>query len=111
MAVDTKTVPGRRELTFSSLGEVVADAEKLVASPNTKTLGNWPLSQLLTHLATAINGSHRRHFGQSPLAHSARRATAEGTVPQEQDVPWFQTTQRRRGRFLPGRCLTPGSPR
>ena len=57
MSIDTKTVPGRRELTFSSLGEVVADAENLVASPNTKTLGNWPLGQLLTHLATAINGS------------------------------------------------------
>lgn len=57
MTVDTKTVPGRRELTFASLDEVVADAEKLVASPSTKMLGNWPLSQLLTHLTTAINGS------------------------------------------------------
>jgi hypothetical protein len=57
MTVDTKTVQGRRELTFESLDEVVVDAEKLVASPSTKMLGNWPLSQLLTHLATAINGS------------------------------------------------------
>jgi hypothetical protein len=44
MPVDTKTVPGRRELVFRSLDEVVADAETLVASPNTKMLGNWPLS-------------------------------------------------------------------
>ena len=57
MSVDTKTVQGRRELNFRSLDEVLADAERLVASPNTKMLGNWPLSQLLTHLATAINGS------------------------------------------------------
>jgi hypothetical protein len=26
-------------------------------SVDTKMLGNWPLSQLLTHLTTAINGS------------------------------------------------------
>ena len=57
MPVDTKTVQGRRELAFQSLDEVVADAERLAASPNTKMLGNWPLSQLLTHLATMINGS------------------------------------------------------
>src|SRR5208337_1578104 len=57
MSVDTKAVQGRRELNFGSLDEVVADAEQLVASPNTRVLGNWPLSQLLSHLTTAINGS------------------------------------------------------
>lgn len=57
MTVDTATVQGRRKLTFRSFDEVLADAEKLVSSPNTKTLGNWPLSQLLTHLATGINNS------------------------------------------------------
>jgi hypothetical protein len=66
MPVDTKTVPGRRELTFSSLGEVVADAEKLVASPSPKMLGNWPLSQLLTHLATAIKGSIDGYSTKAP---------------------------------------------
>jgi hypothetical protein len=53
--VDPTTVQGRRELTFRSFDEVLADAEQLVGSPHTRTLGNWPLSQLLTHLATAIN--------------------------------------------------------
>ena len=57
MPVDCKAVRGRRMLHFNSLDEVVADAEKLVASPNTKMLGNWPLAQLLMHLATAVNGS------------------------------------------------------
>lgn len=57
MSVDTKTVQGRRELRFTSFDDVIADAEKLVSSPNTKLLGNWPLSQLLTHLALAINKS------------------------------------------------------
>jgi hypothetical protein len=81
MSVDTKTVQGRREVNFQSLDEVVADAEKLVASPDTKTLGNWPLSQLLMHLVTAINGS------------------IDGTSAQ---APWFI---RLVGPFLKGRVL------
>lgn len=47
----------RRELTFTSLDEVVADAQALVAARETKMLGNWPLEKLLAHLAIAINGS------------------------------------------------------
>ena len=57
MPVDTKTIQGRRDLKFGSLDEVVSDAEQLVTSPNARVLGNWPLSQLLSHLTTAINGS------------------------------------------------------
>ncbi|HVX14070.1 MAG TPA: DUF1569 domain-containing protein [Pirellulales bacterium] len=55
--IDTRAVSGRRKLHFDSLDDMVVDAEKLVASAQTKMLGNWPLSQLLTHLAIAINGS------------------------------------------------------
>jgi hypothetical protein len=55
--VDTRAVRGRRALQFRSFDEVIADAEALVASPHTRVLGNWPLSQLLTHLATAVNRS------------------------------------------------------
>lgn len=57
MLVDPKQVPGRRSLNFSTLSEVVADAERLVSDPHTKTLGNWPLDKLIAHLATAINSS------------------------------------------------------
>ena len=57
MPVDPKTVQGRRELTFSSFDDLIADAEKLVSSPHTRTLGNWPLSRLLAHLAMMMNGS------------------------------------------------------
>jgi hypothetical protein len=56
-SVDSATVQGRRELHFASLDEVLADAEKLVASPTTRTLGNWPLGALLAHLAGAMNRS------------------------------------------------------
>jgi hypothetical protein len=66
MPVDTKTIQGRRVLAFHSLDEIVADAERLVASPNTKMLGNWPLGRLLAHLATAINQSIDGMRGQAP---------------------------------------------
>jgi hypothetical protein len=55
MSVDTKTVQGRRELHFKSFDEVLADAERLVTSPNTNALGNWSLNQLLMHLALTIH--------------------------------------------------------
>ena len=57
MCVNSTSAQRRRKLHFISLEEVGSDAEKLVSSPTTKTLGNWPLSQLLTHLAMAMNGS------------------------------------------------------
>ncbi|HEX3870489.1 MAG TPA: DUF1569 domain-containing protein, partial [Pirellulales bacterium] len=57
MNIVAKTVVGRRDLTFASLDDVVADAETVVASPNVKMLGNWPLDRLLSHLALAVNGS------------------------------------------------------
>lgn len=57
MPVNTKRVSGRRHLHFDSLDEVVADVDRLVAAPNTKTLGNWPLDRLINHLTVSINGS------------------------------------------------------
>ncbi|HWB13255.1 MAG TPA: DUF1569 domain-containing protein [Pirellulales bacterium] len=66
IAVNTKSIQGRRTLQFISLDEMVADAEKVAASPDTKMLGNWPLDQLLTHLATAINGSIDGMSAQAP---------------------------------------------
>lgn len=57
MSVDVRKVAGRRELCFESLDQVVSDAERLVAAPNHRTLGNWPLHKLLTHLAHTIEHS------------------------------------------------------
>lgn len=48
---------GRRSLKFSLLDEMLADAAVLVASPNSHTLGNWPLHKLIGHLAVTINKS------------------------------------------------------
>ncbi len=57
MTINSKSVSGRRELSFQSFDDMLADAEALVASKSTKTLGNWPLSQLLTHLSSTIVNS------------------------------------------------------
>lgn len=57
MTVNSKGVQGRRDLTFRTLDDIVADAERLAASRNPATLGNWPLAQLLSHLAMTFNGS------------------------------------------------------
>ncbi|NOZ40887.1 MAG: DUF1569 domain-containing protein [Planctomycetes bacterium] len=51
--IDTKTAP-RREITFATLDEVVADAERLVAA-NATTTGNWSLGQILEHLAVVMD--------------------------------------------------------
>lgn len=57
MTVSSYYVQGRRRLRFATLSDVVIDAEQLVATPDAKTLGNWPLDRLLTHLAVAIEAS------------------------------------------------------
>jgi len=57
MSVNSTAVQGRRKLKFHSLEDVLAEAERLIASPDTRTIGNWPVSQLVTHLAIAINAS------------------------------------------------------
>lgn len=56
MAVNTKTVEGRRKLRFESLDEVLADAEQLAAG-EVKMLGNWSLAQMFKHLAAALNST------------------------------------------------------
>src|SRR5262245_13349178 len=65
--VDTTKFAGRRELSFRGLDEVLADATALVAAPQVKTLGNWPLAQLLTHLASTINNSIDGFSSKAPL--------------------------------------------
>ena len=57
MAVDTAKVRGRRPLSFASLDEVVAEAERLVAARDVEMLGNLSLGQILAHLAIPINGA------------------------------------------------------
>ncbi len=48
---------GRRQLRFTSLDEVLAEAGRLVAASDTKMRGNWSLARLLAHLASTIDAS------------------------------------------------------
>jgi hypothetical protein len=59
-------MPGRRELSFKNLQEIMPDVDRLMDGGYT-TVGNWTLGQMCNHLALAM------------------RCTVEGfTVP----VPW-----------------------
>ena len=48
--------PPRRAIRYTTLGEVLADAGRLVRAGAVAT-GNWSLAQILGHLAIAIEGS------------------------------------------------------
>jgi hypothetical protein len=59
------TTPERRELTFNSLDEVVAEAERLAAG-EVRTTGNHSFGQILHHLAVSHDVSTGRVVGPSP---------------------------------------------
>jgi hypothetical protein len=103
MSVDTKTVQGRRELDFGSLDEVLADAERLVAFPGTKILGNWPLSQLLTHLATMINGSIDGTSAKAPWFIRLVGPLLKGRVLKNKMSPGFKLPKDVEVRFFPAK--------
>ncbi len=54
--VNTSKVSGRRELHFTSLDEILADAQRLAAGQY-RQLGNWSLGQATTHLARTMKMS------------------------------------------------------
>jgi hypothetical protein len=56
MPVNTAKVEGRRKLAYSSLDEVLADAERL-NSGAINALGNWSAGQIFRHLAISFNSS------------------------------------------------------
>ena len=67
MAVNSKTVQGRRDVAFQTLDDIVADAEKLVASSKTRAIGNWPLEKLMMHLSQTIHNSIDGFQSKAPL--------------------------------------------
>lgn len=56
MNVNTNLIRGRRLLRFESYGDVLFDAETLVAG-EAIPLGNWTLGQILCHLALSMHAS------------------------------------------------------
>jgi hypothetical protein len=55
--IKTAKVTGRRELHFTSLGDMLADAELLCSTRPVIALGNWRLGRALEHLARSIEMS------------------------------------------------------
>ena len=118
MTIDTKSVAGRRQVTLHSFEEMFADAERLVASPNTKTLGNWPLGQLLTHLASSIHMSidgldlkapwYFRWLGPFIKGRILKRGMPPGfSLPKDRVAGAFPAADRRKRRL---KCCAPPSP-
>jgi hypothetical protein len=61
MPVDTRAIPNRRPLRFSSIDDALADVAHLVEADRhgrLKSLGNWTLGQTLGHLATWADFSY-----------------------------------------------------
>jgi Protein of unknown function (DUF1569) len=56
MAIDTTRVENRRQLHFETIGDILADVDRLNQG-KVKPLGNWSGGQILTHLAVVMNGS------------------------------------------------------
>jgi len=56
MTVNTKSVAGRRTVSYQNYDELLADAESL-AGQEVETLGNWSYPQIVDHIAIALEGS------------------------------------------------------
>lgn len=54
--INTKKVEGRRDVHYSSLDELLADAQRFT-SENVRTLGNWSPGQIFKHLAGSLDSS------------------------------------------------------
>lgn len=101
-SVDPGSVQGRRRLKFSSLDEMFADAAALTESPNTRTLGNWPLHKLIGHLAVTINKSidgisvrmpwYIRFVGWLIKGRVLKGLSPGITLPKDVETDWFPET-------------------
>ncbi len=87
MTVQTKSVKGRRTVSYQSFDDLLADAEEMAHSV-VQTLGNWSLGQIFQHIATGLESS----IDGSPMT-----------------VPWFIKLARplMKKRFLT-KTLSPG---
>lgn len=56
MPVKTRSVSNRRQVSYQSYDELLADAEDLACQQVT-TLGNWSFAQIMEHLSISLEGS------------------------------------------------------
>jgi hypothetical protein len=55
--VDTRSVTGRRSLSFASMDEILADVESLDRAGGLRGLGNWTPAQIVDHVTRGITMS------------------------------------------------------
>ncbi len=101
MPVNPKKVQGRRTLHFTSLDAVVADAQMLASSLHVKTLGNWPLPQLLAHLAAAINSSIDGSPVKAPWFIKVAARLMKNRVLRKGISPGFRVSKTTEARIFP----------
>jgi len=65
--IDTAKVTDRRELKFSCQNCIVNDIDKLVASGEVTSIGNWPPGKIVQHIADQINMSIDGFPKRAPL--------------------------------------------
>ncbi|MDA1015994.1 MAG: DUF1569 domain-containing protein [Planctomycetota bacterium] len=66
MAVSTKQVKDRREVSYATYDELAADAREM-ASSNVKCVGNWTLAQIMGHLQGSFVGCIDGGLGKAPF--------------------------------------------
>ena len=66
MTVQTKSVKGRRTVSYQSFDDLLEDAEAM-AHGVVQTLGNWSLGQIFQHLASALESSIDGFSFKAPL--------------------------------------------
>jgi hypothetical protein len=68
--IDTAKVAGRRELSFNSIDELLAECERIAAAERTgqlQCLGNWTVGQVFNHLATWAEFAYKPNPLKPPL--------------------------------------------
>ena len=95
MPIATSKVTNRRKVQYTSLQDVLADAERL-SRGNFNTLGNWSAGQIFMHLAKSMNDSIDGSDMRLPwYLEIARSAITEQAAPRP-DGPWCQAARERR---------------
>jgi len=91
MSENAAEVPGRRELHFESVDDILADAEQVMGKPH-RAVGNWSAAQILEHLALAFNrsvdgSSYRPPFFVRWAASLLKRRILKGPMPSGFKMP------------------------
>ncbi len=98
--VNTAKVTGRRELHFATIGEALADAERLAAG-EWQQLGNWSLGRICRHLAQSLDSATDDNQVAPPLVIGWFAPLFKGWLLKNGLRPGFQMTPSMKPVFMP----------